>query len=118
MLFLVVRIEEIIDDETPANGNGTSQRPKKKKNKQGGTGEDDNSQGQIVVKSSTDIPIIESEDEDGFPISSQDKRKDNVPNTEMETEGNDKGTEEGVRSKKEKHNTVKRKIHGDEDELR
>lgn len=123
MLFHIVRIEEIIDDEKPANENGTSQRPKKKKNKLSGSDGNDNSPRQIVVKSGSGVPVMESEDEDGFPISSPDKRKSNFPNTEEKTEVKDKGIDEGAKKKKEKDDTVssktvKRKIHGDGDQLR
>lgn len=117
-----VRIEEIIDDEKPANENGSSQRPKKTKNKLSGSDGNDNSQRQIVVKSGTGVPVMESEDEDGFPITSADKRKSNFPNTEEKAEVKDKGIDEGAKKKKEKDDTVssktvKRKIHGDADQL-
>ncbi|KAJ8552765.1 hypothetical protein K7X08_020158 [Anisodus acutangulus] len=61
-----VKIEEILEDEMPTDENGTSKKPKKKKNQSNGT---DDSERQIVVKGNTDSPLLESEDEDGFPIS-------------------------------------------------
>ncbi|KAL5811000.1 hypothetical protein ACOSQ4_027568 [Xanthoceras sorbifolium] len=61
-----VVIEEIVDDEKPSNGNGQSKRLKKK-------GKSSDSEQQIVVKSDTNVPVLESEDEDGFPISTSHK---------------------------------------------
>ncbi|GJR74184.1 peptidyl-prolyl cis-trans isomerase FKBP53 [Tanacetum coccineum] len=62
-----VKIEEIVDDEKPDELPVTEQS--KKKNKQG-SDNDDGSQKQTVLKSSDSVPVLESEDEDGFPISS------------------------------------------------
>lgn len=62
-----VRIEEILEDEKPTDENGTSKKPKKKKSQSNGI---DDSDRQIVVKGNTDSSLMESEDEDGFPISS------------------------------------------------
>ncbi|KAM7504659.1 hypothetical protein LguiB_003563 [Lonicera macranthoides] len=69
-----VRIEEIIDEETPANENAVSKRSKKK-NERNGYSDNNDSQQQIVVKSDPVIQVMESEDEDGFPISSPGKSK-------------------------------------------
>lgn len=65
--FLLVRIEEIVDDEKPDELPVTEQSKKKDKR---GSDNDDGSQKQIVLKSSNSVPVLESEDEDGFPISS------------------------------------------------
>lgn len=64
--FCKVKIEEILEDEKPTDENGTSKKLKKKKNQSNGT---EDSERQIVVKGNTDSPLLESEDEDGFPIS-------------------------------------------------
>nr|XP_043615402.1 peptidyl-prolyl cis-trans isomerase FKBP53 [Erigeron canadensis] len=60
-----VRIEEIVDDEKPEEKAAPQQS---KKNKQ--CSNDDGAQKQVVLKSSGSVPVLESEDEDGFPISS------------------------------------------------
>ncbi|KAL3373557.1 hypothetical protein AABB24_005505 [Solanum stoloniferum] len=67
-----VRIEEILEDEKPTDENGTSKKPKKKKNQSNGI---DYSERQIVVKGNTGSPQMESEDEDGFPISAPSENK-------------------------------------------
>lgn len=54
--FDPVTIEEIVDDEKPENRPG------------------DHSQKQLAVRSSG-VPIFESEDEDGFPVSTPSKSK-------------------------------------------
>lgn len=58
-----MKIEEIVDDGKPANENGMSKRAKKKK-----TDGNENSNSQIVPKAVTSVPVLESEDEDGFPV--------------------------------------------------
>lgn len=55
-----------MDDEKPTNGNGHSKR-QKKKNQTSDSGDKKNSQNQIVVREETGVPVLESEDEDGFP---------------------------------------------------
>lgn len=113
----VVRIEEIIDDDKPVKENDVS-RPKNKKSKSRGSVDKDNSQKEIAVKSDNEIPVMESEDEDGFPISG--KKEASVQNTE------EKKVEEKATEKKGKDNdaslkSIKRKIHAiaeDGDQLR
>ncbi|OWM81489.1 hypothetical protein CDL15_Pgr007527 [Punica granatum] len=61
-----VVIEEITDEEKAVNEN--SQSKQEKKNKQNGSVENLH-QGQIVPRNSASVPVLESEDEDGFPIS-------------------------------------------------
>ncbi|XP_052187830.1 peptidyl-prolyl cis-trans isomerase FKBP53-like [Diospyros lotus] len=62
-----VVIEEIVDNEKPADQNGMSKQGKKKSN----TSDDNGKSGQqIVVHRDTGLQVLESEDEDGFPISS------------------------------------------------
>uniref|UniRef100_A0A7N0RDY6 FK506-binding protein n=1 Tax=Kalanchoe fedtschenkoi TaxID=63787 RepID=A0A7N0RDY6_KALFE len=61
-----VIIEEIVDDEKPA-------KPLKKRLQQSGKDDNDASRKQIVPKH--DVPMSESEDEDGFPVSDSFKSK-------------------------------------------
>ncbi|XP_077235534.1 peptidyl-prolyl cis-trans isomerase FKBP53-like [Tasmannia lanceolata] len=91
-----VKIVEIIEDEKPTNGNGTLKRLKKKNQISDSDG-DDGSQKQIVIKGS--IVVLESEDEDGFPISPMLKKHD-VQNTEVEEETDKKTTKKGKRREK------------------
>ncbi|XP_044468336.1 peptidyl-prolyl cis-trans isomerase FKBP53 isoform X2 [Mangifera indica] len=72
-----VVIEEIVDDEKPTNGNDRSKRLKKKD-------QSSNSEQQIVVKNSTGISVLESEDEDGFPINSSGKSKGTSQDSQVE----------------------------------
>lgn len=112
-----VRIEEINDDEEPVKENDASQ-PKKKKIKSCGSDDNDKSQKLIAVKSGNGSPVMESEDEDGFPISG--KKEASVQNTE------EKKVEEKATGKKGNDNdasvkSTKRKIHSiaeDGDQLR
>ncbi|OVA07685.1 Peptidyl-prolyl cis-trans isomerase [Macleaya cordata] len=76
-----VVIEEILDDEKPANGNGSRKRLKKKYQM---SDSDDDDQKQIVVKDDTGSKVLESEDEDGFPISSITKNKAKESNKNVE----------------------------------
>ncbi|PIA49976.1 hypothetical protein AQUCO_01300604v1 [Aquilegia coerulea] len=62
-----VVIEEILDDETPVNGNGDRKRPKSKFQV---SDSDDSNQKQIIVGGASSTIESESEDEDGFPVSS------------------------------------------------
>ncbi|XP_068669837.1 peptidyl-prolyl cis-trans isomerase FKBP53-like isoform X2 [Aristolochia californica] len=61
-----VVIEEIHDEEKPVSGDTTQKGPKKKGQKSASDGKND-SQKHIVLKSAS-TPVLESEDEDGFPI--------------------------------------------------
>ncbi|KAF8114062.1 hypothetical protein N665_0043s0126 [Sinapis alba] len=58
-----VVIEEIEDEEKPAE----DKKAKRSKKKSQAT-KDENANKQIVVKESADVPVLENEDEDGFPI--------------------------------------------------
>ncbi|XP_018477679.1 peptidyl-prolyl cis-trans isomerase FKBP53 [Raphanus sativus] len=62
-----VVIEEIEDDETPVKDDKTK-RSKKKKSQ---ASKDENANKQIIVKESAHAPVLESEDEDGLPISKE-----------------------------------------------
>lgn len=57
-----------MDDDKPANGNDQPKHLKKKD-------QSSESERQIVVKNATGVPELESEDEDGFPISTLHKSK-------------------------------------------
>ncbi|GLT49265.1 hypothetical protein SLA2020_228340 [Shorea laevis] len=63
-----VVIEEIVDDEKPANGKVEPTREKKKKQSNDYEGKS-NTEHQLVVRKATGEPVLESEDEDGFPVS-------------------------------------------------
>ncbi|KAJ4844032.1 hypothetical protein Tsubulata_024664 [Turnera subulata] len=91
-----VVIEEIVDDETPTNGNEQSRRLKKKKQ----SGDQNGSDRQIIVKRDGGAALLESEDEDGFPISHVHKSKAKVQELEAEAVGQ----EDKVKSKKAKKN--------------
>lgn len=82
-----VVIEEIEDDEKPTNGNIQSKRLLKK-NKSSCL-EDKNPQHQIVSKRNAGVPVLESEDEDGFPISTNQKTNSNIEKPEAATEQED-----------------------------
>ncbi|KAK6936343.1 Nucleoplasmin-like domain [Dillenia turbinata] len=98
-----VVIEEIVDDEKPAN----SSKPKHAK--QGQNNEEGNTDWQIIAKSGTGVPVLESEDEDGFPISSPAKSKSSVQKTEIRAEKNvDKVND--INKAKEDVTNLKRKV--------
>ncbi|KAL3341957.1 hypothetical protein AABB24_026130 [Solanum stoloniferum] len=92
-----VRIEEILEDEKPTDENGTSKKPKKKKNQSNGI---DDSERQIVVKGNTDSPLMESEDEDGFPISAPSKNKTKSVRSQKSDGTKDQDTGEEAGEKK------------------
>ncbi|KAK9293158.1 hypothetical protein L1049_021145 [Liquidambar formosana] len=111
-----VVIEEILEDEKPANGNN---RPKrlKKKNQSSESEDNNNSQGQIVVKSGSGVPVLESEDEDGFPISAPHKSNPNVQKAEVEAEEKmdqktTKETKKSTRDGGDDAKSLKRKASG------
>ncbi|XP_048137133.1 peptidyl-prolyl cis-trans isomerase FKBP53 isoform X2 [Rhodamnia argentea] len=62
-----VVIEEITEDDKPANGNPLSK--KQKKNRRSDLEDNSQTQHQIVVRNTSNIAPVESEDEDGFPLS-------------------------------------------------
>uniref|UniRef100_A0A2N9FNC3 peptidylprolyl isomerase n=1 Tax=Fagus sylvatica TaxID=28930 RepID=A0A2N9FNC3_FAGSY len=114
-----VVIEEIVDDEKATNGNG---QLKRKKKNQSDSEDHRESQQQIVVKSRSS-PVLESEDEDGFPVSNKHKSNLNVQKPEAEAEQKEKkATEKTKKMKKAKdgdHDTgLKRKVESvDQDDL-
>ncbi|PON59959.1 Peptidyl-prolyl cis-trans isomerase, FKBP-type [Trema orientale] len=78
-----VVIEEIVDDEKPTTKIGQSKQ-QKKKNQSSGSEDNRDSQQQIIVRRDTAIPVLESEDEDGFPVSNKHESKSNVQKPEVE----------------------------------
>ncbi|KAM1069937.1 hypothetical protein ACFX13_001843 [Malus domestica] len=94
-----VVIEEIEDGEKPTNGNSQSKR-QVKKNQSNDSEKDTNSQQQIVVKENAGVPVLESEDEDGFPIST--KQKTNIEKHEAATEQKDSKITKKTKKKKVK----------------
>ncbi|XP_030948462.1 peptidyl-prolyl cis-trans isomerase FKBP53-like isoform X1 [Quercus lobata] len=94
-----VVIEEIVDDEKATNGNG--QQKRKKKNRSSDSEDHRESQQQIVVKSHSS-PVLESEDEDGFPVSTEHKSNLNIQKPEAEAEQKEKKASEKTKKKKKK----------------
>ncbi|KAG8381466.1 hypothetical protein BUALT_Bualt06G0124800 [Buddleja alternifolia] len=108
-----LRIEEIVDDEKPTNENGGSKRAKKKKNQSSTSEDKENSNGQIVVKAGSGVPILESEDEDGFPISARDKPDKSNTGAKLEETNDERiGEETQKKNKKDvaREKKLKRKI--------
>ena len=68
-----VVIEEIVEDEKPATGSNQSKRLKKSQLNE--SDDNKNFQCQIVAKSGNGVQVLESEDEDGFPIAGSHKGK-------------------------------------------
>ncbi|KAI3705932.1 hypothetical protein L1987_76181 [Smallanthus sonchifolius] len=106
-----VRIEEIIDDEKPTE-NAVSEQSKKK-NKRASNNDGDTQQ-QIVLKSASSVPVLEeSEDEDGFPISSAANDKDSTPSGKKFAEESIRKGEKGQAKRKKEvddsENKAKRK---------
>ncbi|KAL5182061.1 Peptidyl-prolyl cis-trans isomerase FKBP53 [Glycine soja] len=115
-----VVIEEIMDDDKPKNGDDPTKKLKKKKHV-AQLKEKDNKSSElpIVAKGDTDL-VVESEDEDGFPISIAEKGV-SVSKTEAEMKGEQARKKTEKANKKEKdvgHSaSVKRKVDSaDEDE--
>ncbi|KAJ6761235.1 PEPTIDYLPROLYL ISOMERASE, partial [Salix purpurea] len=95
-----VVIEEIAEDDKPEKVNGKSKRLKKKKNQSSDQEDQNNPQGQIVLKRDEGISVLESEDEDGFPVSSLSKRKVTVQEPLAEiNEQKDKETTQETKKK-------------------
>ena len=64
-----------MDDKKPTKEVAISKQTKKKGNHEGESDKKENSGKELVVRGTSVTPILESEDEDGFPISSPVKRK-------------------------------------------
>ncbi|XP_076913597.1 peptidyl-prolyl cis-trans isomerase FKBP53-like isoform X2 [Bidens hawaiensis] len=84
-----VRIEEIVDDEKQ-NKNAVFEQSKKNTR---ASKNDDSSSKQIVSRGSSRVSVMESEGEDGFPISSTVNDKDNISNGIKTSEGPAKKSE-------------------------
>lgn len=99
---MIVRIEEIVDDEKPTNENGMSKRMKRKKTQSSMSDDNENSNRQIVPKAGTGVPMFESEDEDGFPISARENKSDISKSEAALEEAKDERIGEKTQSKSEK----------------
>ncbi|XP_057952747.1 peptidyl-prolyl cis-trans isomerase FKBP53 [Malania oleifera] len=99
-----VLIEEILDDEKPANGNAKS-KPLVKKSHSKESDDDDYLQRQIIVKSDAAVQGLVSEDEDGFPIPDLHKNESKIQKAEEAEEMTDKRTEEPKKKKKTKNDS-------------
>lgn len=86
-----------MDDEKATNGNG--QQKQKKKNRSSDSEDHRESQQQIVVKSHSS-PVLESEDEDGFPVSTEHKSNSSIQKPEAEAEQIEKKASEKTKKKK------------------
>ncbi|XP_060203442.1 peptidyl-prolyl cis-trans isomerase FKBP53 isoform X3 [Lycium barbarum] len=93
-----VKIEEILEDEKPTDENGTSKKSKKKKNQSNGTDE-----------GNTDSALLESEDEDGFPISAPRESKTKSVRSKKSDGTEDQDTEEEAINEKARDNVDERK---------
>lgn len=105
-----------MDDEKTAKEEAASRKTKKKKNQKGESNKNESSGKQLVVRGTSGVPILESEDEDGFPISSPSKRKvDDLTSRVSADETRDESTGNETRQKKSKddfgpYGNLKRKI--------
>ncbi|KAL6007971.1 hypothetical protein ACLOJK_033476 [Asimina triloba] len=109
-----VRIEEIMDDEKAENGNSTKKYTKKvnqlsEPDEEDDDDDDDGSQHQIVVRG-TGGQVVESEDEDGFPLLLTSKSKATSMNVNASKNSDAKET---LASKKEKEKKKKKKKQED-----
>ncbi|XP_059452794.1 peptidyl-prolyl cis-trans isomerase FKBP53 [Corylus avellana] len=93
-----VVIEEIVDDDKPTNGNGQLHRKKKNKS----SDSKDHRESQQLVAKNRGVPVLESEDEDGFPVSTTDKSNSNIQEPEGEAEQTEDKTNEKAKKKKKK----------------
>lgn len=87
VLKLSVVIEEILDDEKPTGENGIAKQGKKKI-QSNASDNNGNSERQLILKSDTGASILESEDEDGFPISLPQKNKADAQSTKGKSRKN------------------------------
>ncbi|ESQ54769.1 hypothetical protein EUTSA_v10025104mg [Eutrema salsugineum] len=109
-----VVIEEIEDEEKPAKDN-KAKRPKKKSQ----ASKDENANKQIIVKESANAPVLESEDEDGFPIpKGEAPESENRSGEKINLDSNKKrkakaseqdGVEESLNKNKKKKNQKEKK---------
>ncbi|XP_042512634.1 peptidyl-prolyl cis-trans isomerase FKBP53 isoform X2 [Macadamia integrifolia] len=109
-----VVIEEILDDEKLPKENGNRKHPHKK-GQVTDSDDDNSSQRQIVVRGTSGAPVLESEDEDGFPVTSSLKSIPTVQNNEAKVKERreKKKAKDGKKNTKEDSDQVsglKRKI--------
>ncbi|CAI9767623.1 unnamed protein product [Fraxinus pennsylvanica] len=108
-----VIIEEIVDDEKPVNENDVSKRSKKKKSWSNMSDDNVDSDQQLVVKSGHDVPVLESEDEDGFPVSTSGGKthfSNSISKSEQFKDDNADEESQEKKSKTEASKKLKRKI--------
>lgn len=89
-----------MDEEKPTKEDATSKQSKKKKNQKGEPNNHENSGKQLVVRGTSSVSVLESEDEDGFPISSPTKRKaDDLTSRSSDATKNEHNGEEAQQKK-------------------
>ncbi|KAL5167939.1 Peptidyl-prolyl cis-trans isomerase FKBP53 [Glycine soja] len=114
-----VVIEEIVDDDKPENGYDPTKKLKKKK-QVAQLKEKDNKSSELPIVAKGDTDLVESEDEDGFPIPTAEKGVSVSQKAEAEMKGEQarKKTEKAKKEKDVDHSaSVKRKVDtADEDE--
>ncbi|XP_072980880.1 peptidyl-prolyl cis-trans isomerase FKBP53 [Typha angustifolia] len=93
-----VVIEEIVEDDKPANGDASRRRLKKKHQVSDSDDGDDGSQRQLVAKPAVS-ELLESEDEDGFPLSFTLTKKNTGDNAKRDVIPNDKTSNEDRKRK-------------------
>ncbi|XP_073118695.1 peptidyl-prolyl cis-trans isomerase FKBP53 [Henckelia pumila] len=76
-----VKIEEIVDGKEITNEIRLSEQGRKKKNVSDISDDIGNSNHQIVVKAGSGVPVLESEDEDGFPATLPRESKSDFSNS-------------------------------------
>uniref|UniRef100_A0A1J3J128 FK506-binding protein n=1 Tax=Noccaea caerulescens TaxID=107243 RepID=A0A1J3J128_NOCCA len=115
-----VVIEEIEDEEKPAKDD-KAKRSKKKSQ----ASKDEKANKQIIARETADVPVLESEDEDGFPIPKEEApEQENKTGEKMDLNSDDQGSnkkrkakaaeqdgiqESGNKNKKKKNQKEKKK---------
>uniref|UniRef100_A0A803NXN1 peptidylprolyl isomerase n=1 Tax=Cannabis sativa TaxID=3483 RepID=A0A803NXN1_CANSA len=112
-----VVIEEIEDDEKPTSKTGQSKPQKKNQSK--GSEDSKNSQHQAIVKKDS-VPVLESEDEDGFPVSNKHGSNSNVQKPELEVQQSNEKVEKTNKKKQDGDGAtnLKRKVENIDQETR
>ncbi|CAI9092087.1 OLC1v1027237C3 [Oldenlandia corymbosa var. corymbosa] len=107
-----VKIEEILDDEKPTKDEFASKQSKKKKIQKDEPKNSENSGKQLIVRGTSGVPVLESEDEDGFPVSSPSKRKAQDLTSRSSDSARDEHPEKGQKKKGKDDSglSLKRKI--------
>ncbi|CAA7060236.1 unnamed protein product [Microthlaspi erraticum] len=106
-----VVIEEIEDEEKPAKEN-KAKRSKKKSE----ASKEENADKQIIARETADVPVLESEDEDGFPIAKEETPEQEKMDLDDDEQGSNKKRkakaaeqESGNKNKKKKNQKEKKK---------